>query len=202
MRRSATWLKKKGLYLLLWRCGEELLWRSLCRKTFILGNELRAPINPFNKGLAKNPPPQLNLYTLLHLANFLSTRAHHIPPSAPGAVLFSEHDPFIPTKDSHTEEGEYTLDDIEGVILDLLDQGMIKGYIARQQKVVVLKREGNGFVGVEEARRWKASMEVREVEGVEEGGGLGDLGNGKVKIANQGKGGGVVRLSGLKTIGS
>ncbi|RPB20947.1 hypothetical protein L211DRAFT_870345, partial [Terfezia boudieri ATCC MYA-4762] len=168
MRRSASWLRQKGLYLLLWRCSEELLWRSLCRMTFTLGNELRAPVNPFNKGLAKTPPPQLNLYSLLHLANFLSTRAHDVLQHAPGAVLFSEHDPFIPTRDAH-EEGEYTLDDMEGVVLDLLDQGMIKGYIARQQKVVVLKREGNGFVGVEEARRWKASIGAREGEGAEEG---------------------------------
>lgn len=115
--------------------------------------------------------------------------------------MFSEHDPFADSG----EEGEYTLDDVEGVVLDLLDQGMIKGYIARQQKVVVLKREGHGFVAVEEARRWKTSAAT--AGGAGEGGegeGLGIVG-GKVKIGGGGaggNGGGVVRLSGLKTIGS
>lgn len=106
-------------------------------------------------------------------------------------------------------DGEYTLDDIEGVVLDLLDQGMLKGYIARQQKVVVLKREGNGFVAVEEARKWKTLNANVGGEAGEEGGwgGTGSgIVNGKVKIGGAGgaggAGGGVVRLSGLKTIGS
>jgi len=98
-------------------------------------------------------------------------------------------------------EGEYTLDDIEGVILDLFDQGMVKGYIARQQKVVVLKRDGNAFVTVEEARRWKSANASVGGEGEEGGwGGTGNgIVNGKVKIG--GGGGGVVRLSGLRAIG-
>ena len=101
-------------------------------------------------------------------------------------------------------DGEYTLDDIEGVVLDLLDQGMIKGYIARQQKVVVLKREGNGFLAVEEARKWKALNANVGHEAGEEGGwgGTGNgIVNGKVKLGGASSGG-VVRLSGLKTIGS
>ena len=205
MRRNGDWLKRKGLYLLLWRAGEELLWRALARRTFLIARELKPPPNPFSKGLAKTPPPQLSMPQLLCLANFLSRPPHLYPRRAqPDSTLFSES--------SHPEEGdEYTLDDIEGVILDLLDQGLIKGYIARQQKVVVLKREGNGFVSVEEARRWKAANAVEGGEGAEAWNGIV---NGKVKVAGAGAagtghrtsaaggGGGVVRLSGLDTIGS
>ncbi|KAI5803308.1 hypothetical protein DFH27DRAFT_555293 [Peziza echinospora] len=180
------WLKRKGLYLLLLTRGEELLWRSLARRCFILKKELTAPINPFNLGTAKTPPPQLRLADLCRAANYLHRKS--VSRISHERTLFSED-----------EEETFSIDDIEGVVLDLLDQGLIKGYIARQQKVVVLKREGNGFVGVEEARRWKASSAGT---GGEDGAEWGTSAGGGAAGAPKMKMGGVVRLTGLKTIGS
>ena len=161
--------------MLLWTAGEELLWRGLARRTFLLATELKGPVNPFQKGTAKTPPPQLILGQLLSLANFLHRKDAWGGGDGWGggsygasalSTLFSE------ASDDDEGEDTFTMDDIEGTILDLLDQGMLKGYVARQQKVVVLKREGHGFVPVEEARRWKAANAVNG-----NGGGEGEAGS-------------------------
>ncbi|KAF8472119.1 hypothetical protein BDZ91DRAFT_846658 [Kalaharituber pfeilii] len=210
LRCNAPWLKKVGIYLLLWSCSPEILWQALARRTFMIVRELRppgiVPPNGFGAGAsAKTPPPQLSLVALMTVANFL-----HRPTTA--APLSFPHQPPPPTMAGATmfsEGDEFTLDDIEGVVLDLLDQGMLKGYIARQQKVVVLKREGWGFVGVEEARKWKANNFVAYGDGGGSGGGddgagvLLGWGGGKIKLPGmRAGGGGVVRLSGVKAIGS
>lgn len=184
LRRNGDWLKKKGLYLILWSGCEDLLWRSLARKCFLL---TQPPSNPYllqqqkQQGI-KSPPPMLSVQHLCILANYL----HQPEPwgSRRASVLFSEGETF-------------TMDDIEGVILNLLDQGLIKGYIARGKMVVVLKRgDGQGFVSVEEARRWKAASRGSLNGGDDEWSGTTN-GNGA-----KASGGGVVRLSGLRTIGT
>lgn len=200
---------KWELYLTLRNRCQILLWRGLVRRTFLITRATLSAADVANG--VKAAPPTVSMNEVLALGRYL----HHIP----GQNIYNKSsNPLFLGADSDSEDGDdgdgdmeeeeggyfglrMEMVDVESAVVSLLDQGFIKGYIARQATgpLVVLARS-DAFPPVVEiytGSKWRNE----EDEGSEGSGGAG--GNGGNPFANMGVGGGgrVVNLSGVRGIG-
>jgi len=153
-------------------------------------------------GTRKKGPPTLDMRHILVLAGFL-----HGPKRIENPLFLGEgfhHDEDSDTdSDLGDDETSYyglrvEMVDVECAIISLLDQGFIKGYIARQSSgPVLVLGKSDAFPPVAELYREERSGEEDVAESDYEGGLFGT----HMAPAGGSGGGNVVRLSGVKPIG-
>lgn len=162
--KRAWWIKWE-LYLALRNRCQVLLWRGLIRRTHLL---TQRSAGDFARG-AKPAPPIVALHDVLALGRCL----HEVPrrPDFQASVnplfLGGDHDSEdgdSEEEEEEEEEGGYfglkmQMRDVETAVVSLLDQGFVKGYIARQATgpLIVMSRSGM-FPPVAEiysSSRWK-----------------------------------------------
>ncbi|CUS15514.1 unnamed protein product [Tuber aestivum] len=192
--RKRFWIRTELYLTLKLRC-QILLWRGLVRRAFLLTRSEQT-------GMRKKGPPTLDMRHILILARFL-----HGPERVDNPLFLGEG--FHRDEDSDTDsdlgddETSYfglrlATVDVECTIISLLDQGFIKGYIARQSSgPVLVLGKSDAFPPVAELYREERFPEEDVMESDYEGGPFST----HMASAGGGGGGSVVRLSGVKPIG-
>lgn len=192
--RKQFWIRTELYLTLKLRC-QILLWRGLVRRAFLLTRSEQT-------GMRKKGPPTLDMRHILVLAGFL-----HGPKRVDNPLFLGEgfhHDEDSDTdSDLGDDETSYyglriEMVDVECAIISLLDQGFIKGYIARQSSgPVLVLGKSDAFPPVAELYREERYTEEDVMESDYEGGPFGA----HMAPAGGSGGGNVVRLSGVKPIG-
>lgn len=148
--KRAWWIKWE-LYLALRNRCQVLLWRGLIRRTHLLTQQSAVDVA---QG-AKPAPPIVTLSDVLALGRYL----HELPGSAYRSAnnnvnpLFLSGNGADSDNDDEEEEEEegggyfglkMQMSDVETAVVSLLDQGFVKGYIARQPTgpLIVMSRTG------------------------------------------------------------
>ena len=179
------WWMKTQLYLTLKNRCQILLWRGLVRKTFLITRP-----DPKIEG---TKPPIVQLNDVLTLGRFLHGPARKINPLFLGQGSDSGQDSDDEGYDETSYFGlEMEMVDVECAVISLLDQGFVKGYIARQSSgPLVVLGKSEPFPQVAELYRRLASRErLMDEDGMDS----------DYEAVNPG-GGKVVRLTGVKPIG-
>lgn len=188
--KRAWWIKWE-LYLALRNRCQVLLWRGLIRRTHLLTQQSSVDVA---RG-AKPAPPIVALHDVLALGRHL----HELPGQAYNVnvnplFLGGDRDSDDEEEEDEEEGGYFGLkmqmSDVETAVVSLLDQGFVKGYLARQATgpLIVMSRTGM-FPQVAEiyaGSRWKddVSEPLEEANPFVAGGG-----------------GRVINLRGVKAIG-
>ncbi|RPA92869.1 hypothetical protein L873DRAFT_1817025 [Choiromyces venosus 120613-1] len=189
--RKQFWIRTELYLTLKLRC-QILLWRGLVRRTFLL-------TRPEQIAMRKKGPPTLDMRHILILAKFLHGPERVANPLFLGEGFHRDSDSDSSSDFGDDETSYYGLPlemvDVECAIISLLDQGFIKGYIARQSSgPVLVLGKSDAFPPVAELYREERFIEEDAMESDNEGGPFSS------NMAQAG-GGHVVRLSGVKPIG-
>jgi tetratricopeptide (TPR) repeat protein len=203
----ANWFIKRRIFFQLRERCEVLVWRSLARKTFILG-----PDQKFDKDSRR--APTLNLEELVHAFVYLEKRAMNplkqtdggpgnrhtnwlFMSDTPPASTMYEDPEFEDAGDSGYDEPDPLLlpdlPEIESIVASLVEQGLLNGFISHRSKRFAIQgartRDAKeaGFPNVWDVV--KGRMDEMDIPGW------------KKNDAPLRSLGGVVRLSGVKGIG-
>ncbi|EME42713.1 hypothetical protein DOTSEDRAFT_73505 [Dothistroma septosporum NZE10] len=188
----ADWFLHFRILLQLKNRCEVLVWRSLVRKVWILNGTKYDPAN------AKNPIT-IDLDDLVIAFSALEKQAR-----------ISEDqtyvDPDFDTAEDHVDEEELPdLDRIKSVIASLVDQGLLRGFIAHRQRkfsIMGVRVAGGDVLAAGFPRPWRVlEQKVRDEEGAREVPGWKQGAPGSMMTGGAIGGGKVVNLSGLRQIG-
>jgi len=188
--RKQFWIRTELYLTLKLRC-QVLLWRGLVRRAFLLTRSEQT-------GMRKKGPPTLDMRHILVLAGFL-----HGPKRIHNPLFLGDDEDSDTDSDLDDDETSYyglrvEMVDVECAVISLLDQGFIKGYIARQSSgPVLVLGKSDAFPPVAELYREEGSAEEDVMESDYEGGPFGA----HMAPAGGSGGGNVVHLSGVKPIG-
>lgn len=189
----ADWFMHFRILLQLQNRCEVLVWRSLVRKTWILNG---TRIDPNSKAA-----PLVDLNDLVKAFAFLSRQVEdtsYIDPDFQGAEISDE-------EQNESLQGSHT---IESIISSLVDQGLLRGFIAhRQQKFVIsgAKSAGGNVLAAGFPQPWRVIEKrvtdsrkqdrkpIDDVPGWKKAGGMG---------AGAPAGGMVFNLSGARPVGA
>ncbi|KAI9674198.1 MAG: hypothetical protein M1817_002016 [Caeruleum heppii] len=134
--KHETWFLRRGILLPLRNRCEVLVWRSLARKTFLLGG---------TSGDDSKKAPTFSLQDLLHLAQALEGRSSH-----PGTVHQGAGytDPDLEDTEEAPEALLPNTAEIEAILASLIDQGLLHGFLSHKlQKFAILGSKRKGAEG-------------------------------------------------------
>ncbi|PWW74602.1 hypothetical protein C7212DRAFT_283154 [Tuber magnatum] len=192
--RKQFWIRTELYLILKLRC-QILLWRGLVRRAYLL-------TRPEQTGMRRKGPPTLDMRNILILARFLHGPERVDNPLFLGEGFHCDEDSDTDSDPGDDETSYYGLRletvDVECAIISLLDQGFIRGYIARQSSgPVLVLGKSDAFPPVAELYREERFPEEDIMESDYEGGPF----SAHIASAVASGGGNVVRLSGVKPIG-